>query len=444
MIRPAAARAVGPVGVRDSARVTPRPDNIRISVLDSRTTVITEHMPDVLSVTTGIWVGVGSRDEDAGHAGASHFLEHLLFKGTAERRAHEIAEAIDAVGGEMNAFTTKEYTAFHTRTLADDLELGLGLLCDIVSSPALRPEEVDAERQVILEEILMHADEPADLVHDLAHTMLYGDHGLGRETLGDQRTVASLTDDDIRTFMDASYVGETMVVAAAGRVTHEDVVDLVQARLHRPSSGAVPPRTGPDRVARSEVVVRSDDTEQAHLVVAIPSIGRLDPDRYALSVVEHVLGGGLSSRLFLEIRETRGLVYSVYSYRAVYSETGHFGIYAGTSPGKADEVLQLIDDELRRLGDTGITDVELRRAKGSLRGGTALGLEDSGSRMGRIGRGQLLYGEVPPIDTVLARTDEVTLADCDRVIERLLAEPRSLAVVGPFSAEDFAGHPVLG
>ena len=412
---------------------------IETSRLASGVTVVTETMPDVRSVTTGVWVGVGSRDEVPREAGASHFLEHLLFKGTDDRRAHEIAEMIDAVGGEMNAYTTKEYTAFHTRTLAEDLDVGLGLLCDILSSPALREEEVDTERQVILEEILLRGDEPADLVHDVIHELAYEGHGLGRDPLGDAQTVEGQRSVDIRSFMDATYVGSSMVVAAAGRVRHDDVVKRVEARLVRPQGPGAPKRCAPDAVSGG-VRVQPEDTEQAHVVVAFPALDRHDPDRYALSIADHVLGGGLSSRLFMEIREKRGLAYSVYSYRAAYVDAGLWCIYAGTAPGRAEEVLGLIDAALLDLRTNGVSEAELTRAKSSVRAGTALGLEDSGSRMSRIGRSLLLHGEVLPIDVVLSRTEAISSADCHRAIERVLSQPRLLAVVGPFEESAFAGY----
>lgn len=414
-------------------------ERIQTTRLDSGLTVVTETMPDVLSVTTGIWVGVGSRDESAGHAGASHFLEHLLFKGTADRRAHEIAEEIDAVGGEMNAYTTKEYTAFHTRTLAEDLDVGLGLLCDIVSIPALRPEEVETERQVILEEILMRGDEPSDLVHDVIHELAYPSHGLGRDPLGEADTVEGLGPDEIRFFMDETYVGSSIVVAAAGRVTHDEVVARVSSRLIRPDGPGPAKRTSPGPRSAS-LAVHEEDTEQTHLVVALTAMDRHDPDRYAMSIVDHVLGGGLSSRLFMEIREKRGLAYSVYSYRAAYEDSGLWCIYAGTAPARATEVLSLIDEALKTLLRHGVTAAELARAKSSMRAGTALGLEDSGSRMSRIGRSHLLHGEVLPIEVVLGRTESITEADCRRVIERIVPHPRMLAAVGPSEPSTFAGY----
>ncbi len=435
---------------RAARRPTRRPaPDLRTTVLGSGVTVVTEQMPGALSATTAIWVGVGSRDEPRRLAGVSHFLEHLLFKGTEERSATDIAEAVDAVGGEMNAFTTKEYTAFYTRTLGCDLDLGLGLLCDIVSAPALRADEVDAERQVILEEILLRADEPADYVHDVVEEIAFQGNGLGRDTLGEEDTVQALTPKAIRRFLDANYTGPAMVVAAAGDVVHDDVVAVVERRLDRPGSAATghrPARTRPRPpavAAAGRCRVVQTDTEQAHVVVGFPGLGVSDPDRYALGVVDHVLGGGLSSRLFTEIREKRGLAYSVYSFRSSYEGTGVVGVYAGSAPARVPKVLDVLHTELDRLRRDGITADELDRAKGAIRGSTALGLEDSGSRMSRIGRSQLVHGEVVAVEELLARTDAVSLDDTRRVIERVLGGRAMLAVVGPVPDSVVEGHPVF-
>ncbi len=415
---------------------------IQSTTLENGVTVVTEFMPGSLSATTGIWVGVGSRDEDAAQSGCSHFLEHLLFKGTDSRSAADIAQSIDAVGGEMNAYTTKEYTTFYTRTVAEDASLSLDILCDIVSRPALRESDVDSERQVILEEIAMRADEPGDLVHDIIHESAFGDHGLGRDTAGTPESVTATTHAHIRAFMDSTYTYDSIVVAAAGNVDHAETVNQVERSLRRPSGAGIGSRLAPSAEFVPCVVV-SEDTEQAHLVVGIPGLDRNDPDRFALSVVDHVLGGGMSSRLFMEIREQRGLAYSVYSYRAAYADGGFVGIYAGTSPTRAHEVLELINEEIARLVRDGVSDEELRRAKGSVRGATALGLEDSGARMTRIGRSQLLMGEVRPVEDLLRLSESVTQDDVRRVIERLFVSPKSLAVVGPFGEKDFEGHPLL-
>ena len=417
-------------------------EHVRSTRLDSGVTVVTELMASSLSVTTGVWVNVGSRDEAPEQSGCSHFLEHLLFKGTDTRSALDIAQAIDAVGGEMNAYTTKEYTTFYTRTVAEDAALSLDILCDIISRPALRSDEVDSERQVILEEIAMRADDPSDLVHDIIHESLFPDHGLGRDTAGTTETVTATTRDHIESFLDSAYTYDSIVVAVAGAVDHDATVQQVSDQLRRPPANGIEKRDQPSRATTSCTVVE-DDTEQAHVVIAFPGMTRDDPDRFAMSVLDHVLGGGMSSRLFHEIREKRGLAYSVYSYRASYADTGFVGIYAGTAPKRTIEVLDLIAAELVRLRSFGLSAEELRRAKGSVRGATALSLEDSGARMSRIGRGQLLMGEITPVEDLLARTEAVEAVDIQRVVDRFLSGPACLAAVGPIHMADLSGHPLL-
>ncbi|HLY81629.1 MAG TPA: pitrilysin family protein [Acidimicrobiales bacterium] len=410
--------------------------SVATNSLDSGITVVTEHMPDVRSVAVGFWVGTGSRDESTPEAGASHFLEHLLFKGTADRSARDIAEAVDAVGGDINAFTTKEYTAFYVRLLSESLDLGLDVLSDIMWAPSFRPEEVEAERQVILEEISMRADEPADLVHELFTEALYPGHPLGRDVLGDEGTIAGMARGQIADFHAHHYRPGNIVVAAAGDLDHDKVAAGLERRFAGRLGGAGPQRSGPQQPPQS-LAIAHRPTEQAHIVVGVAALDRDDDDRYALAVLNHVVGGGMSSRLFQEIRETRGLAYSVYSYRASYEGTGAFAIYAGTGPGKAREVIQLMHAELDRVVDAGITDRELTMAKSHLRGSMALSLEDSGARMSRLGRSQLVHGRVQGLDEVDGRLGAVTLADVGRVARSLLGGRRVLAVVGPFDDDDF-------
>lgn len=399
-------------------------------------TVVTERMPDVRSVAVGFWIGTGSRDEEAPVAGASHFLEHLLFKGTDDRSARQIAEAIDEVGGDINAFTTKEYTAFYLRVLSDALDIGLDILSDIMWQPAFRPDEVEAERHVILEEILMRGDEPADLVHEVLAEALYPGHPLGRDVLGEESTVAALPRQDIAAFHAAHYRPGNIVLAAAGDLDDDALLAGIERRFTGGPGGVAPVRVAPDAPPRPLAVV-TRPTEQAHLCVGVKGIDRDDDDRYALSVVNHVLGGGMSSRLFQEIREERGLAYSVYSYRASYEGTGNLAVYAGTAPSHAKEVLGLIHAELDRLLDRGITTRELVMAKTHLKGSLALSLEDSGARMSRLGRSQLVHGAVPTLADMDQRLDAVELADIDRVIARVLSQPRVVAAVGPFGDQDF-------
>jgi predicted Zn-dependent peptidase len=406
---------------------------IRLTTLPNGVRVVTEELPQSRSVTTGFWVGVGARDEAPAVAGASHFLEHLLFKGTDSRTAAQIAEAVDAVGGEMNAFTAHESTAYYTRLPAGHLVLGLDILCDVLWAPAFRPHEIEAERQVILEEIAMEEDTPDDRVITLLGEALFPDHPLGREVLGTRESIGAMTREDIRGFHDEWYRPANLVVAVAGNVPHDEVVDGVSRRLAGIEGGAAPTRAEP-AAAPKPLEVLKRRAEQSHLAVGVRGLPKGDDDRFALAVANVVLGGGMSSRLFQTIREERGLAYSVYSYASSYSDCGALIVYAGTAPQRLGEVHGLVQQELDRLLEDGITDSELRVAKGYLEGSTVLGLEDSGGCMDRIGKAVLSHGDVLPVDEVLARFRAVTRADVARAVERVLGPgERSVAVVGPQS-----------
>jgi len=405
---------------------------IRVTALDNGLRIVTERMPDVRSVTFGIEVGTGSRDEPAASAGASHFLEHLLFKGTATRTGREISELIDAAGGDMNAATGREVTSYHTRVLDDDAALGLDLLCETVLKPALLAEDVEIERGVILEELLLRGDEPGDLVHDVFVEALFPDHPLGRDPLGTEETVAGLDRAGIHAFWAEHYRPANMVVAAAGHLEHDDIVAAVSARFEGLDGGSAPSRTPPAPPSGSGAVsVVEEDTDQAHVIVGLRGLDRTDPARYPLAVLEHVLGGGLSSRLWQQVREERGLAYSVYSYRSSYQGAGTLSVYAGTAPDHLDEVLGLCTGILDDLAAHGATAREVEVAQGHLVGDLALSLEDSASRMGRIGRALLVHGAVETFEEVVARIRSVTRAEVAELAARLLSGPRTLAVVGP-------------
>ena len=409
---------------------------IRTEVLPSGLSVATERMEDARSVCIGFWVGTGARDELDGDQGASHFLEHLLFKGTDQRSATAIAEAVDEVGGDFNAFTTKEYTSFYIRLLAEDIDLGLDILSDIMWQPALRAVDLDAERQVILDEILMHADEPSDEAAEQSSALLFPDHPLGREVLGSNDSVSAMDAERIRAFFTLHYRPGNMVVAVAGDLDHQRVVDGLDSRCSASGGGRPPDRTVPDQRVEALRVSRRA-TEQAHLVLAVRSVDRFDRRRYALAVLNHVLGGGLSSRLFQEIRERRGLAYSVWSERVAYEDAGFVSVGMGTAPEHVPEVLDIVSSELELLGAKGITERELAIAKGNLRAETLLACEDSGARMSRIGAGLLLHGEILSVDEVLARVEALTLEEVHATASELVAAPRTLSVVGPFDAAEF-------
>ncbi len=414
------------------------------TVLPGGLRVVTEAMPGVRSSSVGVWVNVGSRDETPAVAGASHYLEHLLFKGTRTRSALDIASAMDAVGGEFNAFTEKEHTCFYATVLDRDLPLAVELVSDVVLDATVSAADVEVERSVVLEEIAMRDDDPGDLVHDDFSTALFGDTPLGRPILGTVESIRALTRTQVAGYYRRRYHPRSMVVAAAGAVDHSEVVRLVRkafsARLDGESAPA-PMRTG-NRIgpARSaQVNVRDDDTEQANIVLGTHGLARTDERRFALSVLSTALGGGMSSRLFQRIREERGLAYSVYSFTSQYAGAGQFGVYAGCQPARADEVLGLMRAELDDVAAHGLRAEEIERGKGQVRGGMVLGLEDPGARMSRIGKSELAWGDILGVDDLLARVDAVTTEQVADLAAELLARPRSLSVVGPFDTHHFDG-----
>jgi predicted Zn-dependent peptidase len=419
---------------------TERNDGVSRTVLPGGLRVVTEHLPAVRSVALGIWVGVGSRDEDREHAGATHYLEHLLFKGTSRRTALEISSAMDAVGGEMNAFTAKEYTCYYARVLDADLPLAVDVLSDMVTSSLITPKDVDAERTVVLDEIAMNDDDPTDTVHEAFTTQLFGDRPLGRPILGTANSINAITRDQIFEHYQARYTPEHLVVAAAGNLDHDTVVRLVRQafgqaldRVAEPAAprlnGSVPGSGAP---AGTGTRLVSRPIEQANLVLGCEAMSRTDDRRFALGVLNTEFGGGMSSRLFQEVREKRGLAYSVYSFSVQHADTGTWGIYVGCLPAKADEVLGICTEEISRVVDGGLTDAELARGKGQLRSSIVLGLEDPSSRMSRLGKSELVYPRLEPVDEVLASIDAVTGDDVREVAADILTRPKALAVVGPF------------
>ncbi len=421
---------------------------VKRTVLPGGLRVVTEAVPTMRSVSFGVWVGVGSRDESVKQAGASHYLEHLLFKGTQQRSALDISAAIDGLGGEINAFTAKELTCFYARVLGRDLPVAVDVVVDMVLSSTITGPDFESERGVILEEIAMHEDDPGDVVHDAFAATVFGDTPLGRPILGSVASIEGVSRDTVRRYYKRWYRPEHLVVAAAGDLDHRAVVRLVKKAFAAggvtlsddtsttPAVRRVQPR--PKRGGDVMVVPRA--TEQVNLVLGVPGVDRTDPRRFALGVLNAALGGGMSSRLFQEVREKRGLAYSVYSYHSQYSDAGLFGVYAGCLPKKVDDVLDLCRAELQRVGHRGVTADELERGKGQLCGSLVLGSEDTGSRMHRIGKGELVYGEMLSMDEVLARINAVTLDDVRDVAADLLDVTPTLAVIGPFDADrDFSG-----
>jgi len=416
---------------------------VRRTVLPGGLRVITESMPSMLSASLGIWVGIGSRDETPPLAGASHYLEHLLFKGTRRRSALQIASELDSVGGELNAFTAKEHTCYYATVLASDLPLAVDVVGDLVTSAIIRGSDVDNERGVIHEEIAMRDDEPGDAVYDLFSEALFGDSPLGRPVLGTTQSITDLSRTQIAGYYRRRYRPQSMVVAAAGAVDHASVVALVRKafadQLH---TDVDPDPIRHDVVGASlpaqAVAVIDRPTEQAHILLGGFTPGRHDERRYALNVLNTALGGGMSSRLFQEIREKRGLAYSVGSSVSHYAEVGSYNVYAGCAPRNVDEVLGLIRGELDDVAAKGLSGEEVERAKGQLRGGMVLGMEDTGSRMSRIAKSELSFGEYRSVPEVLADVAAVTVQDVGEIAAEVLAGQLCLSVVGPFADHDFS------
>ena len=391
----------------------------------------------VRSVAFGVWVGVGSRDETGSLAGASHYLEHLLFKGTRKRDAMAIAAELEAVGGEINAFTAKEYTCYYARVLDADTPLAVDVICDMVTSSVLAAREVENERGVILEEIAMHDDDPGDAVHDVFADIVWPDTPLGRPVLGTVDSITSISRSAIAGYYRRRYRPENLVIAAAGNLDHRTLVRLVRKAFEgidvdvdaTPAHPRVGGRT-PAFTPASAVLTRP--TEQANLVLGLPGLRRLDDRRFVLGVLNSAFGGGMSSRLFQEVREKRGLAYSVYSFTSHYADTGIFGVYAGCHPHRARDVLELCREQLAMVATGGLAADELERGKGQMRGGLVLGLEDTGSRMSRLGKAELVYGELLSVDEVLARINAVTVDDVQMLAHELLGQPLALAAIGPY------------
>ena len=411
-------------------------------VTDDGVTVVTQRMPGVRSVAVGAWVMVGSRDEAADEHGCSHFLEHTLFKGTARRSARDIAEEFDAIGGDLNAFTTRELTCFHARVLDRDLPLAVDALGDMLTSAVNAPEHVDAERQVVLSEIDIHNDTPEDLVGTALVEQVVGDDPLARDALGTAASIAVMPRDRIHDFYERWYRPGNLVVAAAGNLDHDAVRDLVATHvgdLGRPG-GDRPARTVPAPVTTPSTSLLQRPVEQVHVTIGGAGVTLSDGRRATLGVLDTVLGSGMSSRLFQAVREDRGLGYSTYSWASSWSDAGMWGVYGGVAPHRYEELVAVLVEELDRLPAT-LTEDEVARARGSLQGAVVLGGEDVGSRMSRLGRWVTAGLPVLDTDAVLARIGRVTLDGVRELAEEVLAGPRHLAVVGPLDEGAVADLP---
>src|ERR1700727_587012 len=434
-------RTVGsPVNSADSTEA--------MTVLPGGLRVVTEVLPAVRAVALGVWAGGGPRDEDETREGATHEREHLLFKGTRKRSALEISSAMDAVGGELNAFTAKEYTCYYARVLDADLPLAIDVLSDMVTDSLIEPKDVDAERNVVLEEIAMNEGAPGDPVHEAFTTRLCGDTPLGRPILGTVDSINAITRDQIFEHYRARYTPPNIVVAAAGNLDHDMVVEggraaFAAALTDAGSAAPAAPRLrdagglwdGYGPAAGSGVNLISRPIEQANLVLGCEGLSRTDDRRFTLGVLNAALGGGMSSRLFQEVREKRGLAYSVYSFASQHADTGLWGVYVGCLPSKADEVLKIASAEVAKVVESGLTDAELDRGKGQVRGGIVLGLEDPSSRMTRIGKSELVYPNLEAVDEILAAIDAGTHDSIRAIAAEVLSKQKVLAVVGPFEDE---------
>lgn len=408
------------------------------TVLENGMTVITEEMDTVRSVALGIWCAVGSRDEAPAEAGMSHFMEHMMFKGTPTRSAAEISESFDRLGAELNAFTSKEYTCYYSRLLDQHTPDAIEILSDMVVNASLAQDACLSEREVVLEEISRYEDAPDDQVHELFASTLMPSHPLGLPVIGRKETVGGFDHDAAAAFHSAHYKTGNVVVAAAGALKHDEIVAMVRERLTLPE-GQRSERQHAVPVTEPSLKVQKKETEQAHICFGVAGLAARDENRFKLAVLDGVLGGGMSSRLFQEIREKRGLAYAVYSYHAQYQDAGQFVIYAGTRPDNAPEVIRLVKEEIARLVSDGITSDELDRVRESIKGQTILGLESTRARMTRLGKAEVTQGELLSLDEIVERIDSVTTADVQGMAQRLFDGNHALAIIAPFGEDSVAG-----
>ncbi|MBC7442567.1 MAG: insulinase family protein [Ramlibacter sp.] len=419
---------------------------VRRTVLPSGVRIVSEHVPGSRSLTVGYWVAVGSRDEETGHFGSTHFLEHLLFKGTKQRTALDIAIAFDSVGGEHNAMTAKEYTCYYAKVQDRDLAMAVEVLTDMLTSSLLDPVEFENERGVILEELAMADDDPTDVANERFFEAVMGAHPLGRPIGGSPDTIRAATHAAVLEHYRANYRPQDLVVTVAGAVDHDVLVAAVTRSLALAGwdlSVFAPPvarRSGsPVPLSQGDpVTIVQRPLEQANILMGFPGLLATDDRRVTMSVLNSIFGGGMSSRLFQEVREKRGLAYSVYSFAPGYSDAGLFGMYAGCTPAKAGQVAELMLNEAHRIAEDGVTADEMKRAAGQLSGASALALEDSDTRMSRLGRAEITLGEFIDLDESLRRLARVTAEDVRVLAADLSAGPLSIAAVGALDPDVFA------
>jgi len=400
-------------------------------------------MPSLLSIAMGCWIDTGTRDENDNEAGVSHFLEHLLFKGSEKLSAREVNETLDAIGAEANAFTSKETTCYWARLLDQDLPVGLDVLCEIIQRPAFRPNEIESERQVVIEEINMNDDDPGDVVFENFSTAAFAGHPLEAPVLGTRESIRGVTRDDIHGYWKRRYGAGSMVFAAAGSVDHDQIVEMVAERFGDWDGDTVDHQTS-SAVVEPSVNLTVRETEQAHLVLGGPGLDRGDERRWAFEVLNHVMGSGMSSRLFREVREERGLAYAIYGFKLSYADNGAWGVHVGTTPHQTDTALTVIRDELAKVVEEGITAEELERAKGSMRGGLALALEDPNSRMVRLGRDELAGMPHLSVEERIAKLEAVDLDAVRSVAEDTYGGPvRVMGAVGPFQEDELDDYLIV-
>jgi predicted Zn-dependent peptidase len=409
-------------------------------ILDNGIRLVTERIPTVKSVTVGIWVNTGSRDEEPAQAGYSHFIEHMFFKGTATRSAAEISREIDALGGEMNAFTTRETTTFYVKVLDQHLLQALDLLSDLFHRSRFGRKEIEKEKHVVLEEIRMVLDDPEDLVQELHSGQVMGRHPLSRPILGQAATVSAIRRHDLLAYIETHYRPQDIVIAAAGNFDQSRLEKTIahQFGKHRLGAAATTSTRWPPELFGGRLMKRKR-LEQVHLCVGLKGVPAGHKDRYAAYVVNSVLGGSVSSRLFQEVREKRGLAYSIYSFLSGYSDAGTLTVYAGTRPTEAERVLNLITREIRRISTEGIGREELRRTKDQMKGSLMLSLESSHSRMNKLAKDELITGCHTSLEDMLREIDAVTAEHVFRVAQELLA-PGTMAItgLGPLSSKQMA------
>lgn len=408
---------------------------IEKTVLDNGLTIITEQMNHVRSASVGIWVRSGSRHEAAPLNGISHFIEHTLFKGTHNRTSREIAVESDAIGGHVDAFTSREVAAYYVKVLDEHLPRAFDLIADLVTAPLFENTELDRERNVVMEEIKMVEDTPDDLVHEVFVANFWPDHPLGRSILGTAQTLATFDHDRVASYFQNVYTPRNLVVAAAGNVEHTHFVEMVERYLSglvdRPADLA---KSAPAH-ATSRVVI-SKDLEQAHLMMGTPSPSMLSDDRYAVHTLNVILGGGMSSRLFQTIREDHGLAYAVFSGINAYTDAGYLSVYAATSPEQINEVIRLSIGEFDRLKSETISDAELQRAKDQLKVSIMLGLESTSARMSNLARQEIFFGRQFTLDEILQRIDRVTANDVQRMAQEIFGDELAVTAIGQIESLD--------